>query len=224
MLRQLKHWLLPHSSRVRALLSQDWRQAKLLAIDLELTGLNPKQDEIVSIGWQIIQRQQLAIGQSGYSICKASADSPHNLAQSPCIHGITESQLQTGRDTQQLLRKIAPLARNHILAFHNADMDMAFLLRYLRSFQLYDQPIVTLDTLKLQRYLLEKNSHVIKGNSATLAANRHYFKLPDANAHHALDDAFATAELLLAQLHRLSAGQAMAIKDLQHTGAIQIWR
>lgn len=211
-------------SNVQCLLKQNFQQASLLSIDLELTGLNSERDEIVSIGWQAIEQQQLDLQKSVYSLCKASSESPVNLAQSPSIHGITERQLQTGLETQQILQQLAPYADTHIWVFHNAELDMAFLTRYLRSFQCMPDTVVTLDTLLLQRYFLQKQSHIIKSDSATLSASRHYFNLPNARSHHAFDDAFATAELLLAQLHQLSAGQEMPIKDLQHTGAVQIWR
>lgn len=206
------------------LLKQNCQQARFLSIDLELTGLDSERDEIVSIGWQAIEQQQLDLQKSVYSLCKASKDSPTNLAQSPSIHGITERQLQTGIETQKILQQLAPFADTHIWVFHNAELDMAFLVRYLNSFQCMPSSIITIDTLQLQRYFLQKNSPVIKSDDATLSASRRYFNLPQAHAHHAFDDAFATAELLLAQLHQLSAGQEMPVKDLQHTRAIQIWR
>lgn len=212
----------PHSAQL--LLRQHSQQARFLAVDLELTGLDSRRDEIVSIGWQTIEQQQLSLEQSRYSICKSPEKGTLKLAQSPSIHGITERQQQTGIETQKILQQLAPFADTHIWVFHNAELDMAFLVRYLNSFQCMPSAIVCLDTLQLQRYLLHKSSLVVKSNDATLAASRRYFNLPESHAHHAFDDAFATAELLLAQLYQLSAGQEMLINDLQHTKAIRVWR
>ena len=39
-------------------------QANFLVIDLELTGLNPKKDHIVSIGWVLIQQQEIVLGKA----------------------------------------------------------------------------------------------------------------------------------------------------------------
>lgn len=211
-------------SNTQRLLKQNCQQAQFLSIDLELTGLDSSNDEIVSIGWQAIEQQQLDLKKSVYSLCKPPPGSPTDLAQSPSIHGITERQLRTGIETQKILQQLAPFAETHIWVFHNAELDMAFLVRYLNSFQCMPSAIVTIDTLQLQRYFLQKSSPVIKSDDATLSASRRYFNLPQAYAHHAFDDAFATAELLLAQLHQLSAGQEMPVDDLQHTKAIRVWR
>jgi len=223
MLNHVFQWFTPIPASAKKLQLQNWQTAKFLSIDLELTGLDTRRDEIVSIGWQPILAQQLPLGLSIYSLCQTSAD----LAQSPSIHGITERQLQTGLDTQKMLLQLAPLAQDYIWVFHNAALDMTILKRYLHSYGLFKKfninSIVTLDTLQLQRYILEKNSHVIKTKSVNLSASREFFKLPDTKAHHALDDAFATAELLLAQLHQLSSGQKMSIKYLRHTGAVSTW-
>lgn len=220
MLNWLKKYFKPTPAQVKNLLSKDWQSATLLSIDLELTGLDETKDEIISVGWQPISAGQLCINNGFYSLCQSDRD----LAQSPSIHGITESQLQTGQQTQAVLQRLAPFGASHIWVFHNSQLDMSILSRYLKSYQLFNQAIVSIDTLELQRYLLNKHSDVIQSSSATLEASRHYFNLPSARAHHAYDDAFATAELLLAQLHQLSGGQTMALKDLQHTCAIKVWQ
>lgn len=224
MLLRLKQLFKPIPKKAKALMAQDWRQARFLSIDLELTGLDSESNEIVSIGWQPIEQQQLNLYKSGYSVCKIADDSINKLAQSPSIHGITERQLKAGIDIQKILQRLAPYANTHIWVFHNVELDMAILRRYLRHIECMPTSVVTLDTLQLQRHFLQKQSHIIKTDSATLSASRKYFNLPPTRAHHALDDAFATAELLLAQLHKLSSGRPMMLHDLQHTRALRVWK
>lgn len=223
MLKSLKNLWPFHQTEIEIRLKNDWQNCQMLAIDLELSGINANVDHIISMGWQAIAQQQLSLSNNDYALCKTEID----LEQSPTIHGIDQKSLQKGETLNNLLQRLIDNSLEPIWVFHHAELDMKFLLPKLKKIaaaeNLLSAGIITLDTMQLQQYILEKNNTAINSDTLSINASRRFFNLPKARAHHALDDAFASAELLLAQLHYLCAGDAMPLKDLQHTGAIKVW-
>ena len=62
--------------------------APLLAIDLEMTGLDPSTDAIVSIGWVPIDQGAIDLG--GASEVGLAADTSRSVGHSATIHGIRD--------------------------------------------------------------------------------------------------------------------------------------
>ncbi|BDX05136.1 DNA polymerase III subunit epsilon [Planctobacterium marinum] len=212
--RFLKKYLKPEQSH-NTLLNLGWSQLPLLAVDLELTGLNPKEDKIVSVGW---------IEGVGSSMALSSAFHTHiqgaqQLKQSPIIHGITASEIAEGVPLQAPLEVLANYAKSHIWVMHCCALDWQMLHKsYMEQQMLSPKPVIV-DTLLLERYLLAKSGDTHSPVDLSRARLRH--GLPNAHAHNALDDAAATLELLFAQVSRLGLTAQSNIKALKHTGALK---
>ena len=181
-----------------------------LAIDLELTGLNAKQDEIVSIAWVPISHQRIQIGSCQHFI----NNQVNNLNQSPVFHGIDSDTLAEGVPLNEALKILNELIDDKILIFHNQELDWSFLRLAFNKAGLLQKPLAILDTMQIEHKRLARQGQVIAQDSLTLNNCRERYRLPEYSCHNALTDAMATAELFLAQANQISRGKPLLIKHL----------
>ena len=194
----------------RQLLTQDALKQRYLVIDLELTGLDPKQHEIVSVAWVVIENQCIKMSQSKHFINK----DVKSLQQSPVFHGISNEAISTGLSLNSILKNLSEYFSDSILVFHNAALDWGFLKVALKHASITTQPKLILDTLHIEKKRLLKQSTEIKQDDLTLSACRTHYELPSYHCHHALTDAQATAELLLAQCYQIGRGKELKVAEL----------
>jgi DNA polymerase-3 subunit epsilon len=206
-----------------SLIPSHWRKIpivdiSLLAIDLELTGLDPGAADITSIAWVSGRANCIDLSSSVYDVVRTDT----SLGQSPLIHGLRAEHIAAGTELKPILQQLLGMAEGHVWVFHNAKLDMAVLRRACAAYQLPLPLIVSIDTLQLALYQLKKRHQILPANSATLSACRQRLSLPVAPEHNALDDAFATLQLCFAQLHELDPQQSTTLADVMHTGAVKV--
>lgn len=196
-----------------------WRDVQWLAVDLELTSLDTESAEIVSLGWVAGRGAQINLSSCRHRVVNTNSA----LNQSPVIHGITESDLKQGCALKSALEELIALAHSHVWVFHHAGLDMPVLANALKRTGLATNDLITVDTLKLAEYQLQKEMGAIPAGSLTLTACRDRFQLPLATAHNALEDAMVTLQLLMGLLHKMDPKQGSRLTDLEHTGALKVW-
>jgi len=202
--------LLSEYFKKRNLLSQNALTQRYLVIDLELTGLDAKQHEIVSVAWVVIDNQCIKMSESKHLVNK----DVKSLEQSPVYHGINDDTLAKGQSLTSILAQLSSHFSDCILVFHNAMLDWGFLKVALKNANINIQPKLILDTLHIEQKRLINHSCDIKQDDLTLSACRTRYELPSYHCHHALTDAQATAELLLAQCHQISRGKELKVGEL----------
>lgn len=209
----MSHWLL-HLKRLLGLdsvgLAKPWTAQRYVVIDLELTGLNPQQDEIVSIAWVVIEQQRIKVSQSGHVLNSEVSQ----LAQSPIFHGITEEHIANqGKPLESALAQLQQVCESSVVVFHNSLLDLRFLQQACKSQgERFRYPV--LDTLKIEQRRLLRQGYEIANDALTLGACLERYGIAHSSAHNALDDALATAQLLLAQCAHMSQNQAVKLADL----------
>lgn len=170
-------------------------ETPMLAIDLEMTGLDAQQDHILSIGWVPINAGAIDTAGAQHWLVKTDRE----VGDSATIHGITDSQSITATDKKQVMGRFLNVCRGRLLIFHHAALDLAFLDRSTRiAFNSSFKPAV-IDTMAGERKRLSRHSDAIGQGALRLAACRERYGLPSYTGHNALTDALATAELFLAQ-------------------------
>ena len=194
----------------RHLLAQSALKQRYLVIDLELTGLDPKQHEIVSVAWVLIDNQCIKNSQSQHIVNKEVK----SLEQSPVFHGISTYSVAQGQSLQSILMSLSAHFSDCILVFHNAMLDWGFLKLALKNAGITQRPKLIIDTLQIEKKRLLQHASDIKLDDLTLNECRNRYDLPSYHCHHALTDAQATAELLLAQCHQICAGKELKVGDL----------
>ena len=202
--------LLSRYIKRRQLLAKNAFSQRYLVIDLELTGLDPKQHEIVSVAWVVIDNQCIKMSESQHFINK----DVKSLEQSPVFHGISNEAITNGRSLNSILKSLSAHFNDCILVFHNAALDWGFLKVALKQANITTRPKLILDTLHIEKKRLLNQSTEIKQDDLTLNACRTRYELPSYHCHHALTDAQATAELFLAQCHQISCGKKLKVGEL----------
>ncbi|MBF7071966.1 3'-5' exonuclease [Glaciecola sp. MH2013] len=206
-------------------MSKEWKESSLLStpllgIDLELTSLQTDVAKITSIAWLEAKAQSINMDSAQYSLVRTSGD----LAQSPVIHGLTAKDLAQGEHVSVLVKQLESYSKTHIWVLHNAALDMQVLHKVATSLKLPESYILTLDTMLLELYLLNKAQAPVKQNALTLEECRQRYQLPSAPNHNALDDALASLTLAFAQLHAIDAKGVATIGDLLQSKAFRVFR
>jgi len=169
--------------------------APLLAIDLEMTGLDPAEDAVVSIGWVPID--QGALDLAGASEVGLAPDRSHSVGHSATIHGIRDCDRAGGQPAKAALEALLRALDGRVAVFHHAPLDTAFLHRALKRELGFGWRYPWIDTLDWFKRRQADRDHDDAGSSTRLEEVREHFGLDERSAHNALDDAIACAEVAL---------------------------
>lgn len=171
------------------------RDAPLLAVDLEMTGLAPGSDAIVSIGWVPIDAG--AIDLSAACELRVAPDDGRAVGHSATIHGIRDCDRHGGVALGEALQQLTRALSGRVAVFHHAPLDTAFLDRALSDRFGVGWLWPAVDTLAWYRRRQRERDPESTENPAHLGAVRTGFGLPPRAAHRAVDDAISCAEVVL---------------------------
>jgi DNA polymerase-3 subunit epsilon len=166
---------------------------EFLVVDVETTGLSTANDVILQVGAVItdadgrIKRRFSTYVRPGNG--QLPWDTPHPPAHE--IHGITNDDVNRGLSTRRALRRLRRLAKRRVLVAHNAKFDYGFITSESQRHSIALEVHSPVCTLELSRKLDPK-----RAESHRLATLCERYGIPLDNAHDALCDATATAQLL----------------------------
>ncbi|MFG2044034.1 PolC-type DNA polymerase III [Dactylosporangium sp. NPDC048998] len=181
-----------------------WREAEFCVVDLETTGLDLRHDEAISYGAVIVRHARIPCGQVVYRRLRPTR--PISVA-AMTVHGLRSADLADAPPIDDVLDELIELLTGRVLVAHAAWVERAFLERALRP-RGRRLGRTVIDTAALLRacHLADLDT----GREPNLEASAKRLGLPVHTPHHALGDAFTTAELLLAlatRLERTADGQ-----------------
>lgn len=184
-------------------------ELRLLAVDVETTGLSPGQDRLLAVGWVPVDGVRIDL--SGARRFVVRRDDP---GAAVTIHRLTHDDLQEGLPLEEVLARLRRALEGRVLLAHHAPFDRAFLEAAFWSAG--ERPDLPADvcTLQLQRRLLLREGQEPRG-SLRLWRARARFGLPSTRAHDALTDAIAAAELYLAQVAELGGAGTLRLRDVR---------
>ncbi|MEJ5928214.1 exonuclease domain-containing protein [Corynebacterium sp. H128] len=171
-------------------------QLRLLAVDIETTGLKAGKDRILSIGWVPIDAGVIHLGKAQYFVISDTGD----VSGSVNIHGLTNDQLAAGVALDSVLPLFQEALSGRVLLAHYASIETQFLRHAIgRRFK----PQVV-DTFALERRHMERMGTYPRGEDLRLPRIRQRYGLPNYRAHNALMDAISCAELYLCLVAQFS--------------------
>lgn len=182
----------------------------MLAIDLEMTGLDPAFDQILSIGIVPIKNGQLQMAKAQHKLVSIDG----SVGQSAVIHGILDNQLQDALSPEQAMQWFMQQSKGHLLVAHHSPLDLAFLEQGISRHLAETVKLLAVDTLAVEKRRLLRQQEVFKEGELRLGACRQRYNLPVYNAHNALIDAIACGELLIAQMAAMGDGDKLSVTDL----------
>ncbi|HYW28979.1 MAG TPA: 3'-5' exonuclease [Gaiellales bacterium] len=188
-----------------------WRDARLLCVDVELTGLDPKTDEVIAFGAVPIEGGRI-LASGAIESMVAPTHERHGGAEE--IHGILPRDLKDAPPVEQALAPLAAAIAGKTAIAHAAWVERAFLGPALRRAG-GRLPRHLIDTAMLYRLL----GVVREGRDPgyrPLASITEALGLPSHHPHQALGDALTTAQVFLALATRLEAHGHGRLRDLIH--------
>lgn len=172
----------------------------LISVDFELTGLDKENDQIVAIGWTLVDDGRISLGSNRHLLI----NSEKSVGSSAAIHELLDSEVAAGEDLEYGLRELFTAARGRVWIFHHAGLDIGFLKKACQRWAGIAPGFIVLDTLRIEYRLRLRREMPVKQGDLHLAEIRSTYGLPRYTAHNALIDAQATAELMLAIASRMS--------------------
>jgi DNA polymerase-3 subunit epsilon len=196
-----------------------------VVLDTELTGLNEKKDEIVSIGAVKIRNLRIDLESNFYSNICPVQEVPK---LSTLIHRISPGQARKSPPIADILPDFLDYLGNSLIIGHNIGLDMSFINRDLKNNLggiLYNP---CLDTMRLAKIYREEQwiNYYDRYNlsvSYNLKDLSQEYGLPVFPEHNSLNDAIQTAYLFLFLAHKLKHGNIRTLKDLYLAGRSWRW-
>ena len=177
----------------------DIRNTPLISVDLELTGLDPRSNQIISIGWTLIDEGRIQMNSNRHVLINAD----QSVGSSAAIHELLDSEVAEGIALESGLEALFEAAIGRAWVFHHAGLDVAFLQQACMNWAGIVPPFVVLDTMQIELAQRKRREVPVQHGDLQLGRLRSDYHLPRYTAHNALIDAFATAELLLAIAARM---------------------
>ena len=179
------------------------RQAPMVAMDFETTGLSLEDSEIVSIGLVPFDIRRIYCGESKHWVVKPEQDMTE---ESIVFHGITHSEVEAAPTLEVILDQVLDAIEGKLVVVHYRYIEREFFHKAVM--ELLHEPLLfpLLDTMQIEANILKGQQGFFEKllkkplDPVRLGYCRRRYNLPHYDAHNALTDAVATAELLQAQI------------------------
>ena len=168
-------------------------------------------DKLLSVGFIGIKQQQISLKNSYHQIIKTTEDLS---ADNVIIHQITDQQKEQGAPLKEVVESLLNTLAGKVMLVHFARIERQFLQQACLALYGIAPPFPIIDTLMVAKRQLDKKHVVYDPSELRLSALRHKQGLPNHFAHNALNDAIATAELLMAQVSNMENSNQLKLQDL----------
>ncbi|HWD65714.1 MAG TPA: exonuclease domain-containing protein [Solirubrobacteraceae bacterium] len=186
-----------------------WRSAGWAALDFELTGLDPRRDEIISFGVIPIDEGRVRAGAAVSGLVRPEREVGEASIR---VHGIRAADLDAAPSLSDSLGVLLPVLAGRGLIAHSAEIERAFLGRALRERGLRLRgPVV--DTEVLGRLWLGRRRERLP-RRVSLSDLAGQLGVPAERPHDAVGDALTTAQLFIVLAALLDAEQAETVASL----------
>ena len=181
---------------------------KYVVFDTETTGLNIKEDRILSIGTVTVENKVIKISKS--LECYIVQDIFNN--ESAKIHGLLKTGNQKKIDEKEAIMLFLDHIQNAVLIAHHAAFDIAMINAALKRMGLG----------KLKNRVLDLG-HIYKKAEINRTSKTHFsldelakqFNIPQHDRHTASGDAYITALLFLKIISKIQIKKEINLHDLE---------
>ncbi len=182
----------------------------IIALDFETTGLDVNKDDLLSVGYVQMHKEQVYLGTAVHRLITTKQNIPEATA---VIHGITDDDALHGGKLRAVVEDMLLAFQGKILLAHHAAIERTFLISACMNLYGHAPVLPMIDTLELARQWFDKRGLGFSPHELRLYNLRERYHLPRYHAHSALLDALATAELLLAFIEHRGNSHKMPLKE-----------
>ncbi len=196
------------------------RNCEFVVFDTELTGLNPRKDEIIAIGAVRIRNLRICCGDTFYALIKPRGKL---YTASTLIHRITPRELSGAESIVDVLPRFVDYCGGAFLIGHHVLLDLGFVNRACQNYLSGMMKSSSLDTMRLAMAYKESLNgphvdHREKPNAYRLSSLSEEFHLPRFGEHNAFQDAMQTAYLFIYLIHKMRLGATGTMNDYLKIG------
>ena len=196
--------------------SPPWETVTYWALDLETGGLDPGKDPIIAVGMLPIRAGRIRLGESFRTLVRPGGLRRIDPA-SVRAHQLVLGEMKDAPTIDDVLPIVERRLRGNVLLVHHRGIDVTFLQEACRRTGVKWPGPKVVDTVDLllrvaKRARFTSPDHPQDRPVLNLGAAREAHGLPPYQAHDALTDAVATAELFLVLRHELGA---RTLRDLR---------
>lgn len=195
-------------------------EALFVSIDVETSGLDPKRNDILSIGAVAIRGGEVRLDTSLHSYVKPERGFDE---ESPPVHGIVRGDLLKEPSFREVAPHLMKVLNEAILVGYNISFDASFLNEALRRCGLprLRNPLLdvlplaygVLARLRMDHVLLRMDYLVLSGQMG-LGALANLLSVPVINRHTAMGDALTTALIFLKLLSLSKSTGVRKVREL----------
>ena len=191
-----------------------WREARWCALDLEMTGLDPRTDEIIAIGAVPIDDGRVVLGGAMYTLVRASKRSKVGAV---LVHKLRLADVAEAPSLDEAIDLLLAAIAGRVPVFHTAAIEAGFLERqFARRHVRLPRGA---DTEALGRRWLRMRDGQAPAHGLSLGRLAAALGQPGEVPHHALGDALSTAQVFIALATRLDAVEPQTVGSLLAVGA-----
>jgi DNA polymerase III subunit epsilon len=183
-----------------------WREAAFAVVDLELTGLDPRADEIISFASVPVDGGRVVPGAT-----RALEVRPRRMPDETTIriHGLRPVDLADAPPLEEAIEPMLDAIAGRVLVAHPAWVEREFLAAALATIGgKLKEPVI--DTAALARRVLGRDEE----RQVPLAEAVDALGLPAHDPHTASGDALTTAQLFIALATRLERTEPQTVGSL----------
>jgi len=196
--------------------SPPWESVVYWALDLETGGLDPGKDAVIALGMVPIRAGRIRLGESFRTLVRPGGGRGIDPGSIPA-HQLVLGEVRDAPPIDDVLPEVARRLEGTVLLVHQKGIDVAFLKESCRRTGVKWPGTKVVDTVDLllraaKRARFRTPELPLVTPSLNLSQAREEHGLPPYQAHDALTDAVATAELFLVLRHELGA---RTLRDLR---------
>jgi DNA polymerase III subunit epsilon len=198
---------------------------EFVVFDTELTGLNPRRDEIVSIGAVRVKNLEIIADDCFYSSCR-TARQEHTIGT--FIHRITPDEVRIAPEPRVVVPAFVEFCAGAAIVGHFVSIDISFLDRACRRIMGGIMKNPCLDSIKLAKAHDKRIRKKSRGKykiteSYNLRRLAKAYNLPIFQQHNAQDDAVQTAYLFIFLVKILAQDGLETFGDFYRIGRHRRW-
>jgi DNA polymerase-3 subunit epsilon len=192
--------------------STPWREAPFVVVDLETTGFDPGQDEIISFATVPVEGGRARPGAGLYELVR-----PERMpaAATIRIHGLRPADLAAARPLADLTGALLDALAGRVLVAHVAAIEERFLRAALGPHGVeLRNPVADTAAMAARLALLRGHQRAAR-RTIGLSPLARSLGLPVHRPHHADGDALTTAQAFIALASHLEAYEPVSVGSLR---------
>ena len=192
---------------------------RYIVLDTELTSLEHRTNRLLSVGAIGMQGASIRLGEQLYRTVNPEVEIP---AESVVIHQIRSEDVKGAENISTTFDELSRFIRGTVLVGHFAHIDLKILRKEMAETG-HDLENPAIDTARVHQWLLGQGRYsedlALQLEKLDLQTVAKSYGLNPQNAHHALGDAFLTAQLWQKMLIVLQRKGVSNLKKLLKIGA-----